>query len=188
MLLTLSLCQFILKIEPPHTLIFHFNICRIISKRPRMSESTKIMYLVVEFEREKNTCAMEVVPDNWRDIDGQRCILYPNHLTLDRVAKAAKRADPPTDSWKSYPIRKEWWKTSKYFLFLELSKWPTFTSEFGLVNFLKSRCDCTMCMRMCSQNRELSCALKNVKGRTSVYHLIVIVFIQNKSFVYYLRY
>jgi hypothetical protein len=72
-----------------------------------------ITFLVVEFEKEKGICALEVVPDNWRDTVGCRCILYPSHYSNERVLKAVKRGEVPTDMWKSYPIKREWFKTGK---------------------------------------------------------------------------
>ena len=38
-----------------------------------------VIYIVVEFDKELgvNGSTMEVMPDNWRDHEGNLCVLYP---------------------------------------------------------------------------------------------------------------
>ena len=81
-----------------------------------MSKSTNhIIYLVVEFDKEPgaNGSSMDVVPDNWQEVDGNDCVLYPYHYGHSRVIKAARRGKVPSDEWRSFPIVKVWYKTSK---------------------------------------------------------------------------
>ena len=81
-----------------------------------MSKSTNhIVYMVVEFDKEPgaNGSSMEVVPENWQDVDGTQCVLYPYHYGHSKIIKAARRGEVPSDEWRSFPIVKVWYKTSK---------------------------------------------------------------------------
>ena len=79
----------------------------------RFEEMASFKYVVVEFEKEisNGKTSLEVVPETWRDTDGHQCFLYPAHYSDSRVLRAAKKGEPPTDQWKSYPARKEWMTT-----------------------------------------------------------------------------
>ncbi|XP_030844266.1 uncharacterized protein LOC105439294 [Strongylocentrotus purpuratus] len=73
-------------------------------------------YVIVEFEKEAGSgeTSLEVVPETWRDTEGNGCFLYPEHYTAPRVIKAAKKGEPPTDLWKSFPVKKEWLTTESW--------------------------------------------------------------------------
>ena len=76
---------------------------------------TSLKYIVVEFEKDSSggQTTLEVVPETWRDTEGNRCFLYPNHYSDDRVGlfiilfRAARKGEPPTDTWQSFPVLKE---------------------------------------------------------------------------------
>ena len=74
-----------------------------------------LKYVVVEFEKEAGSgeTGVEVVPETWRDTEGYQCFLYPAHYSDIRVLKAARKGEPPTDQWMSYPVRREWLTTGK---------------------------------------------------------------------------
>ena len=56
---------------------------------------------------------MEVVPENWWDVDRKQCVLYPYHYGHSKVIKAARRGEVPSDEWIPVPIVKVRYKTSK---------------------------------------------------------------------------
>lgn len=85
-----------------------------------MAPSEEVVYWVVEFEKVCGVSTMEVVPSNWQDIEGNRCILYPDHYSTDKAERAAKRAEPPTDTWRSFPVKKVWYQTCKCSFILQV--------------------------------------------------------------------
>ena len=82
-----------------------------------------LKYVVVEMEKDVNgQTTLEVVPEVWRDKEGQKCFLYPSHYNSSRVVAAAKKGEPPTDAWKSYPVKKEWLTTGMWYVHLLVSR------------------------------------------------------------------
>ncbi|XP_072163639.1 uncharacterized protein [Diadema setosum] len=75
-----------------------------------------LRYVVVEFEKEAGSheTSVEVVPETWKDTEGHQCYLYPAHYSDNRILKAAKKGEPPTDQWTSYPVRREWLTTDSW--------------------------------------------------------------------------
>ena len=79
------------------------------------------MYNVVEFSKSTNdkTNPIAVIPDNWWDIAGNQCILWPAHKSKATVEKWAKQGVAPTSEWKAYPVLRSLWKTCKWNQFVK---------------------------------------------------------------------
>ena len=58
------------------------------------------MYLLVEFT---DNSELAVVPDSW--LEGSHCAVWPPYKSSTRLIKAVIHKEPPTESWKAYPIR-----------------------------------------------------------------------------------
>ena len=53
-----------------------------------------LIYVVVEFDKKLgvDSSTMEVVPDNWRDHEGNMSVLYPYQVLLDTYSRLIKLA------------------------------------------------------------------------------------------------
>jgi len=69
-------------------------------------------YMVVEFADDG---LLAIIPENWWDVDGTGCTLWPPYKAGSmRMRNAARLREVPMDTWKSFPIRRIMYKTCKY--------------------------------------------------------------------------
>ena len=57
----------------------NFRIMKLFTFLSLPGANNAVIYIVVEFDKELgvNGSTMEVMPDNWRDHEGNLCVLYP---------------------------------------------------------------------------------------------------------------
>ena len=63
-----------------HACIYqNFGIMKLFTFLSLPGANNAVIYIVVEFDKELgvNGSTMEVMPDNWRDHEGNLCVLYP---------------------------------------------------------------------------------------------------------------
>ena len=63
-----------------HACIYqNFRIMKLFTFLSLPGANNAVIYIVVEFDKELgvNGSTMEVMPDNWRDHEGNLCVLYP---------------------------------------------------------------------------------------------------------------
>ena len=73
------------------------------------------MTLSILWQRQKqgvNGSMLEVVPENWQDVDGNQGVLYTYHYGHSKVIKVTRRGEVPSDEWRSFPIVKVLYKKS----------------------------------------------------------------------------